>query len=225
MELEAEPAERPLAKIRQAKRLLRAGEEILKVAEAMEEEFWSGLDDGLDESYTEIIRGLRKENDPEAAIIFSLRWQGWEICNDQELLLQEIAAFRRTGHEPRRGCPQGDRTVSIKGTMMPLERRNEPQMLRQFSKLYPSFNLNPLLRRRHQQLVEAQAFNEWLSNRRLRQEGETYADELGRMTEAVNRRIPQLRYAPAERAGVHRMARDVAAGRNTSESQVYGGLL
>eukprot|EP00439_Symbiodinium_sp_Y106_P038211 s8192_g4.t1 len=75
------------------------------------------------------------------------------------------------------------------------------------------------------QLIEAQAFNEWLSNRRLRQEGETYADELGRMTEAVNRRIPQLRYAPAERQGVHRMARDVAAGRNTSDSQVYGGLL
>ena len=42
--------------------------------------------------------------------------------------------------------------------MMPLERRNEPQMLRQFSKMYPSYNLNPLLRRRHQQLVEAQAF-------------------------------------------------------------------
>ena len=60
---------------------------------------------------------------------------------------------------------------------MPLERRNEPQMLRQFSKLYPSYNLNPLLRRRHQQLVEAQAFNQWLSDRRLRQEGETYADE------------------------------------------------
>ena len=82
--------------------------------------------------------------------------------------------------------------------------------------MYRSYNLNPLLRRRHQQLVEAQAFNQWLSDRRLRQEGETYADELGRMTEAVNRRIPQLRYAPAERAGVHRMARDVAAGRNTS---------
>ena len=75
------------------------------------------------------------------------------------------------------------------------------------------------------EVLEAQAFNEWLSNRRLRQEGETYADELGRMTEAVNRRIPQLRYAPAERAGVHRMARDVAAGRNTSDSQVYGGML
>ena len=98
---------------------------------------------------------------------------------------------------------------------MPLERRNEPQMLRQFSKMYPSYNLNPLLRRRHQQLVEAQAFNQWLSDRRLRH----YADELGRMTEAVNRRIPQLRYAPAERAGVHRMARDVAAGRNTSDSK------
>ena len=97
--------------------------------------------------------------------------------------------------------------------MMPLERRNEPQMLRQFSKMYPSYNLNPLLRRRHQQLVEAQAFNAWLANRRLQQEGETYADELGRMTEAVNRPIPQLRYAPAERAGVQRAARDVAAGR------------
>ena len=109
--------------------------------------------------------------------------------------------------------------------MMSLERRNEPQMLRQFSKLYPSYNLNPLLRRRHQQLVEAQAFNEWLSNRRLRQEGETYADELGRMTEAVNRRIPQLRYAPAERAGIHRIARDMAGGRNTGDSQVYGGLM
>ena len=42
--------------------------------------------------------------------------------------------------------------------MMPLERRNEPQMLRQFHQIYPSYNLNPLLRRRHQQLVEAQAF-------------------------------------------------------------------
>ena len=97
---------------------------------------------------------------------------------------------------------------------MPLERRNEPQMLRQFHKMYPSYNINPLLRRRH--LVEAQSFNQWLSDRRLRQEGESYADELGRMTEAVNRRIP---------AGIQRMARDVAAGRNTSESQVYGGLM
>ena len=108
---------------------------------------------------------------------------------------------------------------------MPLERRNEPQMLRQFQKMYPSYNLTPLMRRRHQQLVEARAFNEWLANRRLQQEGESYADEIGRMTEAVNRRIPQLRYAPAERQGVHRMARDVAAERNSSDSQVYGGLM
>ena len=109
---------------------------------------------------------------------------------------------------------------------MPLERRNEPQMLRQFSKMYPSYNLNPLLRRRHQQLVEAQAFNAWLSNRRLQQEGETYADELGRHDGSRQPAgIPQLRYAPAERAGVQRAARDVAAGRNTSDSQVYGGLM
>ena len=122
--------------------------------------------------------------------------------------------------------PPAGRLDSVhKEKMMPLERRNEPQMLRQFSKLYPSFNINPLLRRRQQQLVEAQAFNEWLSNRRLQQDGQAYTDELGRMTEAVNRRIPQLRYAPAERAGVHRMARDVAAGRNTNDSQVYGGLM
>ena len=50
---------------------------------------------------------------------------------------------------------------------MPLERRNEPQMLRQFQKLYPSYNLWPLMRRRHQQLVEAQAF--FLSTRTARE--------------------------------------------------------
>ena len=71
-------------------------------------------------------------------------------------------------------------------------------------------------RRRSRELQATPSPKAWLSDRRLRQEGESYADELGRMTEAVNRRIPQLRYAPAER---------VAAGRNTSESQVYGGLM
>ena len=50
-------------------------------------------------------------------------------------------------------------------------------------------------------MLEARAFNEWLANRRLQQEGETYADEIGRMTEAVNRRIPQLRYAPRRAPG------------------------
>ena len=29
--------------------------------------------------------------------------------------------------------------------MMPLERRNEPQMLRQFHKMYPSYNIIPSL--------------------------------------------------------------------------------
>ncbi|CAE7181179.1 unnamed protein product, partial [Symbiodinium pilosum] len=57
----------------------------------------------------------------------------------------------------------------------------QERALRQ-DRMYPSYNLNPLLRRRH------------------------------RMAEAVNRRIPQLRYAPAERQGIQRMARDVAAG-------------
>ncbi|OLP84743.1 hypothetical protein AK812_SmicGene34354 [Symbiodinium microadriaticum] len=65
-----------------------------------------------------------------------------------------------------------------------------------------AYNLNPLMRKRHQQLLQPAAA-----------ESESYADEFGRMTEAVNRRNPQLRYAPAERQG-HRMARDVAAGRN-----------
>ena len=83
--------------------------EPLTVAEAMQEEFWSDLDDGLDERRTEILLGLRKENDPEAAIIFSLRWQGWEICNDPDLLLEEIAEFRRTmslGEAARRATGQ-----------------------------------------------------------------------------------------------------------------------
>ena len=94
--------------------------------------------------------------------------------------------------------------------MMPFpERRNEAAMLRAFHKQYPSYNLTPLLYKRQQQLIDAQS----------------YADEVGRMTDAVNRRIPQLRWAPAERAGVRRMARDVAAGRNTADSGVYGGLM
>ena len=46
MELDAEPAQKPLAKIRQAKRFLRAGEEIVAAAKAAQEEFWSDLLDG-----------------------------------------------------------------------------------------------------------------------------------------------------------------------------------
>ena len=40
-----------------------------------------------------------------------------------------------------------------------------------------------------------------------RKEGQEYTDAVGRLTETVNRRLPQLRYAPAERAGVRRAAR------------------
>ena len=76
--------------------------------------------------------------------------------------------------------------------MMPFpERRNEAAMLRAFHKQYPSYNLTPLLYKRQQQLIDARAFNEWLANRRQRQEGEAYADEVGRAVDAVNRRIPQ----------------------------------
>ena len=46
--------------------------------------------------HQQVIRGLRKEDDPEAAIIFCLRYQGWEISNDPELLLEEIENFRHT---------------------------------------------------------------------------------------------------------------------------------
>ena len=96
--------------------------------------------------------------------------------------------------------------------MMPLERRNEPQMLRSFWKQYPSYRVQPLLYKRYNELLEARAWNE-------RKEGEEYTDAVGRLTDTVNRRLPQLRYAPAERAGVRR-----AAGRNTQESGVVGGV-
>ena len=42
-----------------------------------------------------------------------------------------------------------------------------------------------------------------------------------KLTETVNRRL--LRYAPAERSGIRRAARDIAGGRNTQESGVVGG--
>ena len=92
-------------------------------------------------------------------------------------------------------------------------------MLRSFWKQYPSYRVQPLLYKRYNELLEARALNEWLENRRIRKEGEEYTDAVGRLTDTVNRRLPQLRYAPAERAGVRR-----AAGRNTQESAVVGGV-
>ena len=87
--------------------------------------------------------------------------------------------------------------------MQSIEPRNEQLTLRQFWKKHPTYNLNAMMRRRYEELMDAKAFNEWVANRRLKQEGEDYADAMGRVTEAVNRRIPQLR-AGAERQQVLR---------------------
>ena len=103
--------------------------------------------------------------------------------------------------EPLRAAGRGVQHGRVsKATMMPLERRNEPQMLRSFWKQYPSYRVQPLLYKRYNELLEARALNEWLENRRIRKEGEEYTDAVGRLTDTVNRRLPQLRYAPARRA-------------------------
>ena len=75
--------------------------------------------------------------------------------------------------------------------MMSLEPRNKPQMLQWFRRTYPSYNF-------------------WLGERRLAQEGQRHLDDVSRLTEAVHRQVPQLRYARAERRGVERAAGEVA---------------
>ena len=94
---------------------------------------------------------------------------------------------------------------------MSIEPRNEPQMLRWFRKTYPSYDLQPLLLKRQRELEEARAFNNWLSERRLAQEGQRHLDDVSRLTEAAHRQVPQLRHARAERRGVERAAGEVAA--------------
>ena len=42
--------------------------------------------------------------------------------------------------------------------MMSIEPRNEQQMLRQFWKKYPTYNLNALMRKRYEELMDARAF-------------------------------------------------------------------
>ena len=92
--------------------------------------------------YLEIMRGLQESRDAVGAVIFARRYEGWAdfgADGDPELLLDEIELLRST-----LGLSEAVRTrraVISKGTMMPLERRNEPQMLRQFQKMYPSYNL------------------------------------------------------------------------------------
>ena len=54
------------------------------------------------------------------------------------------------------------------------------------------------------------AFNNWLGERRQAQEGQRHLDDVSRLTEAVHRQVPQLRYARAERRGVERAAGEVA---------------
>ena len=77
-------------------------------------------------------------------------------------------------------------------------------------KTYPSYNLQPLLLKRYRELEEARAFNNWLGERRQAQEGQRHLDDVSRLTEAVHRQVPQLRYARAERRGVERAAGEVA---------------
>ena len=60
-----------------------------------------------------------------------------------------------------------------------------------------------MMRQRYE-LMDVKAFNEWFADRRLKQEGEEYADAMGRVTEAVNRRFPQLRRGGAAAAGAAR---------------------
>ena len=73
-----------------------------------------------------------------------------------------------------------------------------------------------------QNLERRGAFNQWLSDRRLKREGEQYADAMGHTVEAVNRRVPQLRWAGAERAQVLRAGDQLV--RNTQDSGVVPGF-
>ena len=92
--------------------------------------------------------------------------------------------------------------------MMSIEPRNEQQMLRQFWKKYPTYNLNALMRKRYEELMDARAFNEWLQNRQLKRQGEEYADAMGRMAETVKTQNPP---APVGRRQVLRAAQQLAA--------------
>ena len=97
------------------------------------------------------------------------------------------------------------------------ERRMRQNRLEQLA--VAASRLQPLLYKRYNELEAAAAMSGW------RTEGEEYTDAVGRLTDTVNRRLPQLRYASAERAGVRCAARDVAAGRNTQELGVVGGIM
>ena len=56
---------------------------------------------------------------------------------------------------------------------------------------------------------DVERLNNWLEKRKQAQEGQRHLD-VSRLTEAVHRQVPQLRYARAERRGVERAAGEVA---------------
>ncbi|CAE7856763.1 unnamed protein product, partial [Symbiodinium microadriaticum] len=97
---------------------------------------------------------------------------------------------------------------------------NEQLMLRQFWKKYPTYNLNALMRKRYEELMDAKAFNEWLQNRQLKQQGEEYLDAMGRMAEAVNRRVSGSRTTPCR--DKTRCLCDDACKQNMEEQRVFG---
>ena len=99
----------------------------------------------------------------------------------------------------------------MKSRMISIEARNEPEMLRWFHETYPSYDLQPLLLKRYRDLDQARAFNKWLANRRLAQEGQRHLDDVSRLTAAVHRQVPQLRYSRAERRGVERAVGEIEA--------------
>ena len=94
----------------------------------------------------------------------------------------------------------------MKSRMMSIEPRNEPEMLRWFHETYPSYDLQPLLLKRYRGLDQARAFNKWLANRRLAQEGQRRLDDVSRRCQ-----VPQLRYSRAERRGVERAVGEIEA--------------
>ena len=67
----------------------------------------------------------------------------------------------------------------------------------------PQFNLQPLLLKRYRERRRGPSTTGWASAGR-------HLDDVSRLTEAVHRQVPQLRYARAERRGVERAAGEVA---------------
>ena len=113
-ELDAEPAQAPLRQIRAAQNLIDAGtraealaKDLVAQGRSMEDEFWRELVEHWDERVRDVMQALREARDPEAAIIFSLRFQGWEMNNNADWLLEEFETLRF-----RVGVAQAARTAT-----------------------------------------------------------------------------------------------------------------